>query len=220
MEGVNTIIWDWNGTLLNDVDICIDAINHLLVKRNHIPLKKNIYRDIFTFPVKDYYARAGFDFSDESFDKIAMEFIELYHKKLDDAEIFPEVINVLETFKRNRFRQFLVSAMEHDSLVKSVKDKGIYDFFDDISGIHNHFAESKLEMAKKFVNGLKIEKDQCCLIGDTIHDYEVACNLGIPCLQVAGGHQSYGRLASSGCQVVINLNDILSYFGINHNEII
>jgi phosphoglycolate phosphatase len=219
MKGVNTIIWDWNGTLLNDVDICIDVINELLVSRNHMPLNRDRYREIFTFPVRDYYTKAGFDFSNEPFDKIAIEFIELYHKKLVKADIFQEVIAVLEAFKRNNFRQFLVSAMEHDSLVKSVKDKGIYDFFDNISGIHNHFAESKVDMAKKFVKELTIHKYQCCLIGDTIHDYEVANELGIRCLQVANGHQSFERLNTTGCRVVTDLGETLPYFKINHFDL-
>ena len=70
MEDINTIIWDWNGTLLDDVDICIDIINELLSIRNQQPLTRSRYREIFTFPVKDYYSKAGFDFTQEPFDKI------------------------------------------------------------------------------------------------------------------------------------------------------
>jgi len=65
---VETIIWDWNGTLLNDVDICVESINILLSERGHKPLSKSLYREIFTFPVKAYYELAGFDFTNESFD--------------------------------------------------------------------------------------------------------------------------------------------------------
>jgi len=220
MVGVDTIIWDWNGTLLNDVELCIDVINELLVKRNHKLLNKDLYRKIFTFPVRDYYNKAGFDFSDEPFDKIAIEFIKSYHEKLKNARIFPEVINVLRSFKENGYRQYMLSAMEHESLVNSVKGKGIYAYFDGISGIHDHFAESKIIMAEKFVKELAIHKDRCCLIGDTVHDFEVANELGIRCLQVANGHQSYERLAATGCQVVTNLIETLSYFKINHFNII
>ncbi len=216
MKGVNTIIWDWNGTLLNDVDICIDVINELLVSRNHMPLNRDRYREIFTFPVRDYYTKAGFDFSNEPFDKIAIEFIKFYHEKLNKASIFPEVIHVLRSFKENGYRQYMLSAMEHESLVWSVKEQGIYDYFHGISGIHDHFAESKLDMAKKFVKEIIINKDQCCLIGDTIHDYEVANELGIRCLQVANGHQSFERLNTTGCRVVTDLGETLPYFKINH----
>jgi len=98
MEGVDTIIWDWNGTLLNDVDICIDTMNQLLGKRKYKPLNKYRYLEIFTFPVRNYYSKAGFNFSSEPFDKIAIEFIDIYQEKLKSASVFPEVRYVLRSF--------------------------------------------------------------------------------------------------------------------------
>jgi len=130
MSHNGTIIWDWNGTLLNDVDICLECINSLLAKRRHPELNREKYVQIFTFPVRDYYVKAGFDFTHESFDKIAIEFIQAYHQKLPDANIFPDVTGVLQTFQKNNFLQVIVSAMEHQSLVKSVEEKGIEEYFE------------------------------------------------------------------------------------------
>ena len=56
------ILWDWNGTLLDDVNIAIDAINQLLLDRNLVQLTLERYLDVFTFPVCDYYELIGFDF--------------------------------------------------------------------------------------------------------------------------------------------------------------
>ncbi len=64
--GVNClvkIVWDWNGTLLNDVDLCFSCINRLLVSHDLKPLDTlSQYREVFTFPIEDYYKRVGFDF--------------------------------------------------------------------------------------------------------------------------------------------------------------
>lgn len=220
MVGIDTIIWDWNGTLLNDVDICIGVINDLLLSRNKQSLDKNRYREIFTFPVKDYYATAGFDFSKEQFDKIAIEFIEKYHMQLTNAGLFSEVTHVLKTFKANGYKQYMLSAMEHESLLDSVNANGIYDYFNEISGIQDHFAKSKIEMAKKFMDEFAVDKKTCCLIGDTLHDFEVANEIGVQCILVSNGHQSHSRLKDSGCVVVTDLNKTLEYFEINHLEII
>ncbi|MBC8486225.1 MAG: HAD family hydrolase [Bacteroidetes bacterium] len=219
MNDIDTIIWDWNGTLLNDIEICIDSINVLLTNRKHKPLTGDIYKDIFTFPVKEYYIKAGFNFTYEPFDKIAIEFIDLYHEKLKDAVIFPEVIPVLKAFKRNNYKQLMVSAMEHKSLIKSVKEKSIYEYFDKISGIENYYAVSKLDNARKLVTELNLDLTKTCLIGDTIHDYEVAKDLGIYCLLIANGHQSFKRLKKSGCIVIEKLTDVLNVFSINHADI-
>lgn len=219
MNDIDTIIWDWNGTLLNDIEICIDSINVLLTNRNHKPLTGDRYKDIFTFPVKEYYIKAGFDFMHEPFDKIAIEFIDIYHEKLKDAVIFPEVIPVLKAFNKNNYKQLMVSAMEHKSLIKSVKEKSIYEYFDKISGIENYYAVSKVDNARKLVTELNLDLTKTCLIGDTIHDYEVAKDLGIYCLLIANGHQSFKRLKQSGCIVIEKLTDVLNVFRINHADI-
>jgi phosphoglycolate phosphatase len=93
MQGINTIIWDWNGTLLDDVDMCIESINILLKRRNLDMLSRKRYRDIFTFPVRDYYETAGFNFSKEPWDKVAHEFIDLYFKN-----------SVIHLYSRRLFR--------------------------------------------------------------------------------------------------------------------
>ena len=64
------IIWDWNGTLLDDTWLCVEGINNSLKKRSLQTITKEIYRKVFSFPVEDYYKRLGFDnligISDES----------------------------------------------------------------------------------------------------------------------------------------------------------
>jgi len=219
MQGINTIIWDWNGTLLDDVDMCNESINTLLRHRNLDPLSRDRYREIFTFPVRNYYEIAGFDFSKESWGKVAHEFMDLYFENLYKANVFQEASAVLETFRQNNFRQFVVSAMKHESLINSVKEKRLLEYFEDISGIQDHFASSKIDMARKFVREKQFDLKKTCLIGDSTHDFEVAQELGIACLLVANGHQSYERLKETGCQVVANLTETLNGFKINNIDI-
>lgn len=214
MHEINTIIWDWNGTLLNDVEICIESINILLERRNHPFITRPKYMDIFTFPVKDYYIKAGFDFTSEPFDVIAIEFMDLYFKKLKYAPVFPEAYGVLKTLKENKFNQVMISAMEHDALIRSVKEKELYQYFDSIAGINDHFAGGKIENARNTVRKLNIDTEKTLLIGDTIHDYEVAKELGIQCVLISQGHQSAKRLEHMECKILQGLEDIPDYLGI------
>ena len=72
------IIWDWNGTLLDDCKVCVKSFNRSLKKRNRRPISLDKYRSIFTFPVIDAYKKVGFDFKKESFSKVSNEFVEFY----------------------------------------------------------------------------------------------------------------------------------------------
>jgi phosphoglycolate phosphatase len=219
MKDINTIIWDWNGTLLNDIGICIEAINTMLERRNHPTISRPEYLEIFTFPVKDYYVKAGFDFTIESFDDIAIEFMDLYFQKLKYALVFPGAFKVLNTLKQNNFYQIMISAMEHDSLVKSVKEKEFYQYFDFIAGINDHFAGGKIENARNTVRKLNIDPERTLLIGDTIHDYEVAGELRIQCVLISHGHQSASLLERLDCTIVNGIEEIPGFLGIDINTL-
>ena len=56
------IIWDWNGTLLNDTELSIKCINTLLKRRSLPLLSAEQYREVFGFPIREYYQRIGLDF--------------------------------------------------------------------------------------------------------------------------------------------------------------
>ena len=205
------IIWDWNGTLLNDTDICVSCMNRLLEERGLELLDKQRYRNIFTFPVKQYYLKAGICFDKEAFEIPAKQFIELYHENLHSADLFPCVKEVLEVFKKRGYYQAILSAMEHESLETSLKDKGVYPYFDAITGINDHYAHSKLEIGKELMNTIRFDKNDILLIGDSLHDLEVSDELGIECVLVANGHQSYERLAERAPTVLRKLSEVLEY---------
>jgi len=168
------IIWDWNGTLLNDVQMCVNCMNVLLEKRNLTRLTFDTYRSVFNFPVRDYYEKIGFDFGREDFEGPAKEFMDLYHRFLPETSLFPCAGKVLAYFKRKGYTQLILSAMEHNSLMKTLEDKGILNYFDAVSGIDNIYAGSKQEMARAFLNRLGLNSHNMVLVGDTLHDREVA----------------------------------------------
>ena len=59
MDCIGGIIWDWNGTLLNDIELCVLTINELLERRNLTLLSVEDYREVFSFPVKNYYQKTN-----------------------------------------------------------------------------------------------------------------------------------------------------------------
>lgn len=92
MENIKQLIWDWNGTLLDDVRMCVKVMNILLDKYSLPSLSYEKYREVFNFPVKDYYARLGFDFEIHPFEKAGIEFMDGYFKELPNISLFHEVI--------------------------------------------------------------------------------------------------------------------------------
>lgn len=212
MDGINTIIWDWNGTLLNDIFICNSIINNLLEQRNLPCLSLQKYKEIFTFPVRDYYVKAGFDFTQEEFEIPADEFIARYTDQVKLAKLHDEVTNILEYLKIRNVNQYILSAMEQNSLKKSIERYGIHHYFQAIYGINDHYAHSKSANAIRLIDDYNLNPSEVCLIGDTIHDHEVAKSIGCNCILIADGHQTKERLIATGRIVYDSLDELQKDF--------
>ena len=206
---VSSIIWDWNGTLLNDLSLCISSINSLLNKRELPLLDNTAYKEVFSFPVKDYYSTIGFDFSLEDFEIPANEFINLYEEGVAGCQLHPAANRVLSHFEEKGINQYVLSAMQQTMLENTLKHNGIIQYFNSISGLDDHYASSKIECGLELFNRCSIKRETACMIGDTIHDFEVAQALNIRCILIADGHQSKKRLKSTGAPVLDNLLQLI-----------
>lgn len=205
---MQSIIWDWNGTLLNDLDFCISIINVLLKKRQLDLLDRFSYKEVFSFPVKDYYQAIGFDFSKEDFSIPAREFIDLYNAGVPSCKLHAAATEVLEHFYSMGLRQFVLSAMQQEMLEQTLKHQNIFDYFEGVAGLNDHYAVSKIERGEQLIQRYSINKSQATIIGDTNHDFEVAQQLETDCILVADGHQSSDRLKATGAKVIKELRQL------------
>lgn len=202
------VIWDWNGTLLNDAWLCVDVMNGMLAKRN-LP-RKTLYQymQIFDFPVKDYYQKLGYDFDEEPFEVVGMEFMVKYNERQKETRLHEGVIPILDAFRRNGFHQYILSAREQDDLVEETKAFGVFEYFDHIYGLDDHYAHGKTEVGIKLLNEIKVEKNKLLFIGDTRHDAEVAGELGIDCILISNGHHTRERLTFLNLPTLASLKEL------------
>lgn len=208
ISSIKGIIWDWNGTLLDDAHLAVDCMNQVLRKRDLPVLTMDRYQEVFTFPVSDYYQEVGFDFSQEPFEIPAMEFIDQYNQLVWDCSLHEETLPALNYFKSRGMRQCILSAMQQDTLNQCLTHYEIAHFFEQVSGLDDHYANSKLETGRWMISKLALQPHELLLVGDTLHDLEVASALGCPCILVGNGHQSQERLRRSGALVIEDLSQL------------
>lgn len=196
------VLWDWNGTLLDDVDLCVDALNRLLA-RFHYPQRydKTQYREIFCFPVQDYYVRAGFDFSRTPFDELARSYMEDYIPASAACPLADGALEALDLFSGAGVRQVVLSASRRDTLEQQVSQRGIRSRFDRLLGLGDIYARSKVEIGLAYLREEGFAPDRAVMIGDSVHDAEVAAAMGVPCVLQCAGHQSRSALQVSGVPV-------------------
>ena len=202
------ILWDWNGTLLDDVALCVNALNRLLARYGY-PQRydRDQYRAIFGFPVQDYYARAGFDFSRHSFDELAVSFMEDYIPASEACPLADGAREALDAFARAGLRQVILSASPITTLRHQVEARGVAGYFDRLLGLGDIYAKSKVDLGLAYLQESGMDPARAVMIGDTVHDFEVASAMGVRCVLQCGGHQNAETLAATGAPVCDTLGD-------------
>ncbi len=209
MSKYTHIIWDWNGTLKDDAHLCVDIISDILEKRQLARLSMARYQEIFGFPVRDYYAKAGLDFSIEPYETLATEFIVEYNARSEECPLQPHATEIIPKCAALGYKQSVLSAREQQPLDEILHFYDLRKYFERVVGLSDHYANSKVENGKKLVAEMETNPNNIVMIGDTLHDFEVAQAIGVDCILYAGGHQSKARLQACGVPVIEKLTELL-----------
>ncbi len=190
------VIWDWNGTLLNDIDACIAATSEILTSVGLAPITVEHYRSIFGFPVSEYYKKLGFNDTPKplTFEEGSKLFNLKYSEHVKQCELFEGTEKLLLSLKEQGKLVSILSASEEKFLLSELKAREIEHLFDFVHGLGDQFARSKVDRGHELIARANVSLTETILIGDTDHDHEVAEALGIDVLLVTGGHQSLDRL--------------------------
>jgi phosphoglycolate phosphatase len=195
------VIWDFNGTLVNDVDLALRSINTMLTRRGLAPVTRDVYRRAFGFPLADYYRKLGVDLSRETMAGLADEFHAAYLPELPKCELHVGVKEILDLVHNAGGRQFVLSALEEGALRDAVERLGIGDCFGAVYGLDHRLGDSKLARGRELAERYGLSNKATLFVGDMDHDAEVARALDIPVALVAQGHQAPETLRACGCRV-------------------
>ena len=206
------LVWDWNGTLLDDVDVCITIVDDMLTRRGLPPLTtRERYHQVFTFPIKTYYEKAGFDFAKEPYEVLAEEWTVIYDRLVKSCSLFPDAEKALDAVNALGVRQLIVSASRHDKVTEQVRRAGIYDKLEAVLGMGDLYAHGKEGLARQYFAERGIAPEQVLFVGDTLHDAQVAKDMGCDCVLVSFGHQSAELLKTANVPILRNLSEVADF---------
>ena len=204
------IIFDWNGTLVDDASIFVDILNQLLVSRSLNTITLSEYKNEFCFPIKSFYKKLGIDISEKSFTQLEKEFVNEYNQRMFKPKLFNNVLTVLNSLKKEGFGLSILSASNQKVLSKLIKYYSLTRYFDNVVGVNNYGANGKIESGQNLLKEINQTNNQIIMVGDTDYDYQVAKNLQIDCILIGNGHQSLNKLKSITKEVVNSLEEIMN----------
>jgi phosphoglycolate phosphatase len=195
LVGYSHIIWDWNGTLLADVEHIWESTAAVLQRFKMPEISFAHYREEFSLPLDEYYQKLGFDSSQVSWQEVAHAFQEEYLQRFKKAELYPGSRELLAELGAQGKINSVLSASSQTFLQQALEHFALGDLFAHVYGVPNHYALGKAERGIELLRETGIPAETSLLIGDTDHDLEVGREMGVEVLLIADGHQTYERLS-------------------------
>lgn len=203
------IIWDWNGTILDDLQLNLEVENTLLSRRGRKLISGiDEYHEKFQFPIIRFYEELDFDLENEKFEDIAKEYVAEFDGRFYELEIFPDAKGAICDFKDKGIKQIILSQTEQKWLEKQVEHHRMTELFTELLGARDIYVKGKVAMALKWIEEGGIDAKDVLMVGDTVHDFEVSQSIGCDCVLIARGHHSKERLLSTGASVLDSIEEL------------
>ena len=208
MNPYQCVIWDWNGTLADDLQASLQATNDILRHRGKPPITLEQYYAYMDSPISRFYEHL-FDLRQVTMLEIGREFSQYYPKYFH--HLHDGVPLLLQRLQANGIRQVILSASHRKPVEENTARFGIRQYFDEIIAAEDQLANGKIEQAKAWISHQSIPPENMILIGDTLHDYDVAQAIGTDCILCAFGHQAEADLRATGVPVVTAISQLEAF---------
>lgn len=202
------IIWDFNGTLLNDAQLSVDLDNYVFDKLGLPQITLDDYKNNMTMPVRDFYSAVGVDYSVHSYETIARLWLDEFNRKAVGVGLVSGALDAIRFLHEQGRTQSVLSASYEPSLKKQCDALGLTPYMKDISGLQDESASKKTEIGKRQLRELGLEGKDVVLVGDMLADAHLAQELGADCILVSWGHNDLKRLLSTGLPVAHTFSEL------------
>ncbi|MCK5130499.1 MAG: HAD family hydrolase [Clostridiales bacterium] len=202
------VIWDWNGTLVDDVALGHELLNHIQRKNRIEESSISEYRRIFTFPITEFYARAGLRTNKETFHEMATIFIERYVASARHLRLYPDTKKVLQTLIDNQISNSILTASLESIAIEQMQMYTIQECFTHLTGKQDFYASGKSELIRAHLLKTDCNPNEMVFVGDTLHDAEIAQKIGCDSILVNHGHQDLMYVAKGEMNIASNLKDV------------
>lgn len=204
------IVWDWNGTILNDVPLNIEILNNILLEYHIKPIDYDEYKNLFCFPIKSFYQKLGFHIeSDEEYFSIIDKFNSMYRKRMFEPHLQDDAIEVLSELEKQNYIQLLLSGLNVEDLVAQVKNFELFSLFHRVIGSKTNDANDKDNNLKRILQSYN--KNSIVLIGDTTAELKLSSDNNCKAILVTCGHQSENVISKKTALYCNSLSDIFQY---------
>jgi phosphoglycolate phosphatase-like HAD superfamily hydrolase len=198
------LVWDWNGTLLDDLDLVVVATNASLATLDGPVITADDHRRDYRRPLPEYYSFVlGRTLDAEEYLRLDRAFHAAYRAGLPSCGLAADALDAIRAW---RGTQSLLSMWFHDELGAAVDRYGLAGHFRRVDGLRATVGGGpKAPHLIAHLDAQGLTGAECVLVGDSVDDAEAAGAVGARCVLYSGGFTDPARLRDTGRPVVDSL---------------
>lgn len=202
------LVWDWNGTLLDDLAIVIEAVNRTIGVFGLSPVTADDYRDHYTRPVRQFYDRLfGRIVGDEEWLRLNTGFHDAYFELAHQVDLAPGARQAIDHLERSGWTQSLLSMSPQDWLDGIVRRLEIHDRFEIVDGLSGPTGGLKAVHLEEHLEQLGVEGSAAVVVGDTPDDVAAARHVGARAILFHGGSHHMEVLDAEGVPIAETIEE-------------
>jgi phosphoglycolate phosphatase-like HAD superfamily hydrolase len=220
MDELRHVVWDWNGTLLRDLPLIVEAVNAALGEHGLEPIAIDDYTANYTRPVRTFYeVLMRREVNDEEWKRIDTVFHDTYAAAASErTELMAGARDALRAVDASHASQSLLSMYPHHLLLPLVDRFELDDHFEVVHGLVGEAGGRKLPHLERHLDEMVHlhggDPTKVLVIGDAIDDAVAAQHLGARVVLLASGSHPRSGLEATGAPVVESLSEALAVGGI------
>jgi phosphoglycolate phosphatase len=197
-------VFDWNGTLIDDADACLQGTNASLARAGKPPITLERSRDTMDFPIIHYYTRNGIDLDDylANLEDYGEAYFEVYKKASRTSPLRQGTVDLLSWLQDQEIDLMILSNYVTHELKAQISERHVFQYFKHISGnddfnLQEHTRTTKAGRLKAIMNEFGYKPEESFIVGDSLEEPDIAKQLGLKCFSVTWGSISTERLSKS-----------------------
>lgn len=208
---VKHIVWDWNGTLLDDNDAVLAGVNAVCAHFGRAPITLDDWREAFSRPLVPCYEQLlGRSLAAADWDALDLLYHDTYRDLLNTTRLAAGVPDELRRWAAAGGSQSLLSMWFHHELVPLVEQHRLTSLFARVDGLRaSTGGGSKSAHLAEHLAAQRLDPATVLVIGDVLDDAVAAQHVGAQCVLVATGVMSQRKLLAAGVPVAPTVADAI-----------
>lgn len=204
------VVWDWNGTLLADLELVVESVNHVLSHHAAGPIDADDYRNHYQRPVPRLYeGLLGRALERHEFPRLSALYHDHYHAHLHRAPLAASARTTLCALSERGHGQSLLSMWSHERLVTELERRDLTSWFAAVDGAAGAMHGTKREALERHLARVGVRPDEALVVGDALDDADAAGELGARAVLLASGTHHRRDLEARGVPVIDDLAQLV-----------